>query len=216
MLRSIVFALPRLDRLSITLESNRYGDRDIFAFSPRPGRIMPRLRTLCFTNISFHPQQEDAWVQCLRNSHTLRHLGLDGSLMTMNLLTWLTGRVSGLTSLMIRLRRRTSDQVQQLSERLDRFLSTVPCLIAFTGYNLSKKILRTVVVPRHGAHLQRLRFQGSPSYLQGWDDWLRDNCLLSSRDLRILALQLLNLRRLGIRFHFEWRSVRTFLCGRRR
>lgn len=191
--RPVVFALPCLDRLSIKMAYIDHRDPVSYVFSPRPGEIMPPVRTLCFTNISFHPQQTDGWAECVQHD-TLRHLGLDGSLETMDLLTCLTGCVAGLTSLAIRINCSTYRETRQVSNRLGPFLSEVSCLTAFTGYNLSKRILPTVV-SRHGSHLQRLRFRGTP-YTLGFR--VRNDCHLSSHNIRNLASDLPNLHRLGI------------------
>ena len=206
-LKPIALTLPRLDRLSIRMASLSDEDPVKYVFLPQPGDIMPPVRTLCFRNICFDSKQADVWAECLQHN-TLRHLELDGSMENVDLLTCLTGCVSGLMSLAIRVKYNIKLETQQLSNKLGPFLSEVCCLTAFSGYNLSQQILPTVV-SRHVTNLQRLRFREMP-YLSRFR--VRDDWDSTSEDIRNLAPQLPNLHPLGINIEVGDRLVSSSSC----
>ncbi|KAL5356747.1 hypothetical protein BJX96DRAFT_143291 [Aspergillus floccosus] len=199
-LKPVVLALPCLDRLHMKYRTRSEGDSATPIFSLRPGDSAPPLRTLCLTNFTVDSERVDEWPQC----HHMRHLGLDGGVESLHLLTLFTGRMPDMTSLTLRIHNGTSPDIKDdLYSQLERFLQRVHALAAFTTYDLPKAML-PLLVSRHGPYLRCLRFRRTSSKMREEE---QTRCLFTFEDLQNLASMLPRLQRLGIDLRFKGHLV---------
>ncbi|CEN60230.1 hypothetical protein ASPCAL02671 [Aspergillus calidoustus] len=204
-LGKLILSLSRLERLILKQAGDRYWrdnktlQNPAFRLAP-DSKLPPSLRILSFTNFTFNEEQAAAWARCARG---VEYLALDGYMQLSTLLEALSGPLSGLKSLTLRVLNDEDHPIgPQFLAILDRFLQSIAKLECFSTYNFPKSVLVSVI-RYHGNHLRQLRFREtgySRIHLQGPE---YKDCLFSRDELYQLANELPHVERLGLDLRFE-------------
>ncbi|KAB8267839.1 hypothetical protein BDV30DRAFT_243954 [Aspergillus minisclerotigenes] len=198
LLKRAILSLPSLERLDLKCDIGLESQKNP-AITLRRGNVLPSLESLCLTNDSLDDDQASMWAECLQVD-ALRHLTLDGSISTttklLDHLSSPTSSVPSLTPLSVWNVKNTNAGLDtHAHESLDRFLSHITALEAFTAFDLPKSFIghlihRTPRVP----------------YFEG-------RSLSTSDELKGMASKLPGLERLGIDLRFKEELSYDILSG---